>query len=163
MEIWGFTFVAGLIGSVFMDLAELQMSKSGVSSGVKGAYIGRWVKGVMGGVFIQPDIVKTSPVENEQDIGQLFHFIVGGGVVALAYPMFLLIIDLGVSANHLLWATLFGLLTCVLPWFVLMPSLGWGVFGRKAPSGSRPIIAPILSHIAYGLGIGISFVIYNHS
>ena len=89
-----------------------------------------------------------------------FHFIIGGGVVALFYPLFLLIIGLDASANHLLWATVFGFLTSVLPWFILMPSFGWGLFGSKAPSGSKPIISPILSHIPFGFGLGLTLVIY---
>ena len=40
MEILLIAFIAGIIGSLFMDITELLMSKVGISSGVKGAYIG---------------------------------------------------------------------------------------------------------------------------
>ena len=93
-------------------------------------------------------------------IGQVFHFVVGGGVVALLYPLFLEVLGLSIFANHLILATVFGLLTSVLPWFVLMPSFGWGVFGSRAPEGARPIISPVLSHVPYGFGIGLTLVTY---
>ena len=160
MEIWLVAFIGGILGSVFMDITEVQMSKRGISSGVKGAYIGRWFYGILGGVFMHKDIAKTKPINNEARIGQLFHFIIGGGAVALLYPVFLIIIGFETISNHLLLSSIFGLLTSVFPWFILMPSFGWGLFGTKAPVGSKPIISPIVSHIAFGLGIGATFMLY---
>lgn len=158
MEIWLIAFLGGFVGSVLMDLTENQMLKFGYSSGVKGKYIGRWAGGWLAGRFMHQDIAQSKPVNHEERIGQIFHFVIGGGVVALLYPLFLYSIGVGDKANHLCWSMMFGLLTSVLPWFVLMPAFGWGLFGLKAPTGSRPFISPILSHIPYGFGIGISFI-----
>lgn len=160
MEIWLVSFIGGIVGSIFMDITELQMSKFGISSGVKGAYIGRWFYGILGGVFRHEDIAKTKSINNEVRIGQLFHFIVGGGAVALLYPVFLIVVGLETTSNHLLLGAVFGLLTSVFPWFILMPSFGWGFFGAKAPLGSKPIISPLVSHIAFGLGIGITLILF---
>ena len=160
MEIWLVAFIGGILGSIFMDITEAQLYKRGISSGVKGAYIGRWFYGILGGVFIHKDIAKAKPINNEARIGQLFHFIIGGGAVALLYPVFLIIIGFETISNHLLLSSIFGLLTSVFPWLILMPSFGWGLFGTKAPAGSKPIISPIVSHIAFGLGIGATFMLY---
>lgn len=160
MEILLVAFIAGIIGSIFMDITELQLSKVGISSGVKGAYIGRWFHGILAGVFMHQDISKTKPIENEERIGQLFHFIIGGGAVALLYPVFLYVIGLEASTNHLVLGSVFGLLTSLFPWFILMPSFGWGVFGSKTPFESKPIISPIISHVPFGFGIGLTFFLY---
>ncbi|MDQ6984146.1 MAG: DUF2938 family protein [Ghiorsea sp.] len=160
MEIWLVSFIGGVIGSIFMDLTEFQVSKLGISSGVKGVYIGRWFHGILNGVFMYQDISKTKPIKNEKSMGQIFHFIVGGGVVALFYPVFLNVSGLETTSNHLVLASIFGLLTCLLPWFILMPSFGWGLFGAKTPFESKPIIAPIISHLPFGFGIGITFIFY---
>jgi len=160
LEILLVSFIGGIIGSIFMDITELQMSKFGISSGVKGAYIGRWFQGILTGVFLHRDICETKPIKNEARIGQLFHFIVGGGVVALMYPILLNVIGLGATTDHLLFSSIFGLLTSFFPWFILMPSFGWGLFGAKTPFQSNPIISPIISHIPFGFGIGLTFVLY---
>jgi hypothetical protein len=160
LEIWFVSFIGGFVGSMFMDITETKMAKVGISSGVTGAYVGRWVSGLMKGILLHKNITTTASVENEIRLGQVFHFIVGGGVVALFYPAFLELITFNEPLNHLLSATVFGLATSVLPWFVLMPSFGWGVFGSKAPEGARPIISPVLSHIPYGFGIGLTLVVY---
>ena len=154
------SFIGGIVGSVFMDITEVKMAKFGISSGVTSEYIGRWVSGLINGVLKHQNIADTAPANNEIRIAQVFHFVVGGGVVALFYPLFLEVIGLGSSSSHLILATIFGLITSVLPWFILMPLFGWGIFGVNAPSGSRPVISPILSHIPYGFGIGLTLVTY---
>ncbi|MGD2118294.1 MAG: DUF2938 family protein, partial [Chromatiales bacterium] len=152
--------IGGFVGSVFMDVTEAMMGKFGISSGVSGAYIGRWVKGLTNGIFRHRNIVDATPVKNETLIAQIFHYLVGGGVVALFYPIFLEAIGQGTGSNHFALASIFGLVTSVLPWFILMPSFGWGMFGRNAPAGSKPVISPILSHIPYGFGIGLTLTAY---
>jgi hypothetical protein len=160
LEIWLVSFIGGFVGSVFMDVIEEKMAKVGISSGVTGAYIGRWASGLIRGTFFHKNISNTASAKNELRIGQVFHFVVGGGVVALFYPLLIELIAINEPLNHLLLATAFGLATSVLPWFVLMPSIGWGLFGLKAPEGARPIISPVLSHITYGFGIGLTLVAY---
>lgn len=158
MNLWIMSFIGGLVGSVFMDIAENYMAKAGITSGVKGIHIGRWVHGLLSGKIYHPDIEVTAPVNNEVHIAIVFHYLVGGGGVALAYPVFLTFFDITHLARQIPLAVLFGLITCILPWFILMPFLGKGVFGKKMPERASPIIAPILSHLAYGLGIGITLV-----
>ncbi len=87
-------------------------------------------------------------------VGWAFHFLVGGGGVALIYPLFFLAIGLPLPYNHLLGGLLFGLTTLLLPWLVLLPSFGWGFFGQRGPQGSKALLASTLSHIPYGLGVG---------
>jgi hypothetical protein len=160
LEIWLVSFIGGFVGSVLMDITESKMAKFGISSGVTVAYIGRWAKGLINGVYIHENIANVAPVHNEVRTGLVFHFVAGGGVVALFYPVFLLVIGFDDSSSHLALATIFGLFTSGLPWFILMPSFGWGIFGLKAPAGSRPVISPMISHIPYGFGIGLTLVTY---
>ena len=143
-----------------MDITELQISKLGISSGVKGEYIGRWFHGILSGVFMHEDISKSEPIKNEERIGQIFHFLIGGGMVALLYPVFLNVIGLETSTNHMLLGSVFGLLTSLFPWFILMPSFGWALFGAKTQFKSKPIISPIISHVPFGFGIGLTLVLY---
>lgn len=156
-SIWLIAFIGGLVGSVFMDITEARMAKMGISSGVNAAYIGRWVYGLLKGTVYHKNIQTTVEAPNEIRIGIWFHFIIGGGAVALFYPICLLLLGMVETQNHLWLAILFGLATSVLPWFILMPSFGWGWFGARSPVVSRPILAPLLSHIAFGLGLGLVF------
>ena len=87
-------------------------------------------------------------------MGWAFHFLVGGGGVALIYPAFLQCSGIAAPSSHLLGGMLFGLATSLLPWFILLPSFGWGWFGRRGPRGSNALLASMVSHVPYGLGVG---------
>jgi len=160
LELFIISFIGGFFGSVLMDVTESKMSNFGIRSGVNGAYVGRWVLGVTKGIFKYQDITKSEPIKYEKRTGQIFHFVIGGGVVALFYPIFLILIGQESTSNHIMFASVFGLLTSILPWFILMPSFGWGIFGTRALVGSKPIISPLISHLPYGFGIGLTIVVF---
>jgi hypothetical protein len=93
-------------------------------------------------------------VKNELAAGWLFHYLTGGAV-ALTYPVLYLAFNVPAPENHLVPGLLWGLATTVLPWFILYPAFGWGFFGSKAPRGIRPLLSTTISHLLYGLGLGI--------
>ena len=161
VDFWAVVFFGGLIGSVFMDVVEIFMGKVGLHSGVTGSHIGKWAYGLLRGKIVHADIEATPHVKNELKIAFVFHYVVGGGGVALAYPVMLYIIGISNQPDHILPAIFYGLLTCALPWFVLMPSMGKGIVGRKMRLKASPITAPILSHLAYGFGLGLTLNIYG--
>lgn len=74
--------------------------------------------------------------------------------MALAYPLFFCATGLPISNRPVIGGLLFGVATSLLPWFLLMPSFGWGIFGRRGPPGSNALLASALSHIPFGLGVG---------
>jgi hypothetical protein len=154
MEIWFLAFLGGIFGAVLMDIAETIAAKHGITSGVYIALVGRWFLMLLRGQFIHANILNSTSLPNEAKIGWAFHFLIGGGGVALIYPLFFQITGLPLPGNHLLAGLLFGLTTSLLPWFILLPSFGWGIFGIRGPNGSNALLASTLSHIPYGLGVG---------
>ena len=156
LELLLWSHVAGLVGSIFMDITEDFMAKRSISSGVTIYDIGRWFLGMVKGTFVHENIQETKSLQHEVNAGKFFHYIVAGGGIALLYPILLYLLDIGFDVNHIVYATIFGFLTNVFPWFWMMPSFGWGMFGLKKPTSSNTILAPTISHIAYGLGMGIT-------
>ncbi len=154
MEIFAWAFLGGIVGAVLMDITETYAAKVGITSGVNIALVGRWFLGLLRGQFSHSNIVDSRSYPYEVKAGWVFHFLVGGGGVALIYPFFFLATGLPLPGNHLPGGMLFGLATSALPWFILLPSFGWGMFGRRGPQGSNALLASTLSHLAYGLGIG---------
>jgi hypothetical protein len=154
MEIFVWSFIGGLVGAVLMDVTETYAAKAGIRSGVNIALVGRWFLGLLRGQLAHTNILDAKPLPQEVKAGWLFHFIIGGGGVALFYPLFFQILGPQLAGNHVLGGLLFGLATSLLPWFVLLPSFGWGLFGRRGPQGSNALLASTLSHIPYGLGVG---------
>ncbi len=82
------------------------------------------------------------------------HYLVGG-TLALTYPALYLVSGVPLPGNHVLPGLLWGLATTLLPWIIFYPAFGWGFFGGGAPEGTRPVLSPTISHLVYGLGLGI--------
>lgn len=154
-------FSGGLVGAVFMDIVETYLSRFGINSGVNATHIGKWVLGLLQGRVYHANIDASAASNHELPIAAIFHYIVGGGVVALGYPAIMLFFATVEPVWHIPLSLLFGLMTCVLPWFILMPAIGKGVFGRTMPLDARPVLAPILSHLGYGLGLGLTVLCYD--
>jgi len=106
------------------------------------------------GQFVHKNITEARAVKNESAIGGMTHYLVGGSL-ALTYPALYLVSGAPLPGNHILPSLLWGLATTLLPWIIFYPAFGWGFFGVAAPQGTRPILSPTISHLVYGLGLGI--------
>ncbi|MEO8153708.1 MAG: DUF2938 family protein [Rhizobacter sp.] len=155
MNIFVLAFLGGIAGAVLMDITETLAARFGIASGVNVALIGRWCMGLARGQLRHANILNARPLPGEVRMGWAFHFIVGGGGVALIYPAVLECSGMPLVTSHpLLGGILFGLTTSLLPWSILLPSFGWGLFGRRGPPGSNALLASTLSHVPYGFGVG---------
>ncbi|MFO7593355.1 MAG: DUF2938 family protein, partial [Pseudomonadota bacterium] len=131
-------------------------ARIGVSSGVNVRLVGRWAIALTQGVFSHRDIRRSPSYRGELQAGWAFHLLIGGGGVALLFPLFQ---PGDVLPQQPLPYLLYGLATSVLPWFILLPSFGWGWWGGNGPKGSNALLASPLSHIPYGLGLWIVVVL----
>jgi hypothetical protein len=106
------------------------------------------------GRFVHKNIIKAAPFEHEYVLGAVTHYLLGASL-ALTYPALYLVFGEPVPGNHVIPGLLWGLATTLLPWMILYPVFGWGFFGVTAPPGTRPVLSPTVSHLVYGLGLGI--------
>jgi len=155
------TFAGGIVGALLMDVAEMAAAKKGITSGVNVALVGRWVNGLLRAKFHHKDIRLSSGYPSEVRTGWLFHLFIAGGGVALLLPLASHYADWPMVITDPLPYLLFGLATSVMPWFILLPSFGWGVCGHRGPQGSNALLASTLSHIPYGLGIWLTVRLFH--
>ena len=154
MNILVIAFLGGILGAVLMDISEAAMARVGIRNGVNVALVGRWFLGLTRGRLAHGDIQSSPSLPCEAGLGWAFHFLVGGGGVAIIYPAVPLVLGTPLLTHPILGGLLFGLVTSLLPWFVLLPAFGWGWFGRRGPPGTNALLASPLSHLSYGLGVG---------
>ncbi len=159
MELLFWSIVGGIVGTLFMDIADKFMARVNFTTGAACGgprALGRWALGMVGGRIVHKNILESSSVKNEVPVGWIFHYALGA-VIALTYPALYLVLNVSMPGNHLGPGLLWGLATAVLPWFTNFPGFGWGFFGLRAPKGMRPLMAPAFAHTCYGLGVGIVF------
>ena len=155
MNTYVLAFLGGIVGAVLMDITEVLAARIGLTSGVSAALVGRWALGLLRGQWAHADIARSPARPGEVRTGWAFHFLVGGGGVALLYAAFAQAAGFNVPTHQLWGGVIFGAATSLLPWLLLLPAFGWGWFGRRGPCGSNALLASVVSHVPYGLGVGV--------
>ncbi len=110
--------------------------------------------GILHGQFVHKNINESDTFKNEKAVGLICHYAIGGAL-ALTYPAIFLGFGIAMPGNNLIPGLIWGFVTALLPWLVLFPGFGWGLFGARSPGNVTPLLAPAVEHSIYGLGLGI--------
>ena len=148
--------VAGVIGTLAMDLLNNLAARTGLFLKIDVAMIGRMAAGWTRGHFRyrHPDDMEQLP--NEMFYGYLAHYGIG---VGLAVPfVFGWNFWVGKPTSPV-WAILYGVATTAASFFFVYPSMGLGVFGMKSPEKIKAFITPLANHLFYGLGLAVGIVL----
>jgi hypothetical protein len=150
----GYFLVVGLLATLTMDVAALIIVKSGAIT--LGRYrivpelLGRWIGSFPGGKFVHSTIFETAAVPHEKLIGLVAHYLIGITLTSLLLFPHVRIWRRSVSLRG---GALFGLATCVFPWFLMFPAMGFGIMAIHLPSPSPLMPLSVLNHVAFGMGI----------
>jgi hypothetical protein len=142
--------VVGVAATVTMDVLGSFARRVGLAAGAKGIWVGRWYLGIARGQLVYSDIAAAPELAGEAKAALVGHYVIGI-VLAVFYVVGAGL--LGVSPGVFLVALGYGLATCVFPWFLVLPSLGFGAFGRKGPAELRLFTSSVMNHLFYGLGL----------
>jgi hypothetical protein len=141
---------AGVAGTVTMDVLASVSRKLGLAMGAKGQWVGRWYLGIAQGRFVHTDITKVPEQPGETRAALVGHYFIG---ITLALLYVFGTDWVGASPTSFVVAVGYGLGTCIFPWFLVFPALGFGVFGRRAPHELKVFSASVVNHLGYGLGL----------
>jgi len=133
-----------------MDVLGSALRRIGLAAGAKGQWVGRWYLGITHGQFIHSDITVAPAKAGETQAALVGHYAIG---IALAVAYLAAADWLGVPPDQLPAALGYGVATCVFPWLLVFPALGFGLFGRRGPPELRLFTSSLLNHLAYGFGL----------
>jgi len=148
--------VAGVFGTLAMDMLNLLFARTGMISKIEVEMIGRMAVGWIHGRFRYGHPSEMQQVENEVLYGYVTHYTIG---VVLAVPYMLgwaLLIEGPVSP---VWAVAYGVATTVASVFLVLPSMGLGVSGRQSPEGMKLALSSLANHLFYGLGLAVGIAV----
>jgi hypothetical protein len=145
-----FGVCVGVAATVTMDVLASAARTLGLTVGAKGQWVGRWYLGIARGRLVHSNIAAAAELPGEKRAALVGHYLIG---IALAVLYVVGAGWLGISPSAFLVALGYGFATCVLPWFLLFPAMGFGLFGVKGPPGSRLFTTSVINHLFYGLGL----------
>ncbi len=114
---------------------------------------GRWGVYALKGKFTHQDIERSPPVKGENALTFPLHYIAG---IALAAPYLFLLDALSLGSGSVLLAILYGVATSLIPFLVMLPSMGYGLFGLRHGRDAFWLREILAMHLGYGVGIGLA-------
>jgi hypothetical protein len=148
--------VAGVLGTLVMDLLNLLFARTGMLSKIDVGMIGRMAVGWSRGRFRYGHPSEMEQVANEMLYGYVTHYTIGVGL-AVTYVLGWDLLVGGPASP--VWAPAYGVATTVAAYFFVLPSMGLGVFGRRSPEGIRLPLSSLANHLFYGVGIAVGIAL----
>ncbi len=147
--LWDAT-VVGVVATIVLDL----VAGVGVAVHVfRVPAFGRWGLYVLKGKFTHEDIDRSPPLKGENALTFPLHYVAG---IVLAAPYLFLLDALSLGSGSVLLATLYGVSTCLIPFLVMLPSMGYGLFGLRHRRDTFWLREILVMHLGYGVGIGLA-------
>jgi hypothetical protein len=142
--------LVGIGATLVMDLWGWLLRRVYGVSGLDYRLVGRWLGHMLRGRFRHDGIGRAAPVPAEVWIGWAAHYGIG-----IAFGLGL------VAAAGSEWlrqptpgsAVLAGLLTVMLPYFVMQPAFGLGIAGARTPDPTAARLRSLITHLVFGVGL----------
>jgi Protein of unknown function (DUF2938) len=145
--------LAGIGATLLIDLWALLLKRALAIPSLNLCLLGRWVLHMPGGTFRHESIAAAMPKAGECGLGWVCHYLIGTGLALI----FALLAPAGWFARPTFWpAVAFGIVTTVIPLFVMQPALGLGVASSRAPKPTQARLKSLATHTVYGLGLYLS-------
>ena len=126
--------IAGVFGTLMMDSLNHLFARTGIILKIDMRMIGRMSAGWIHGRFRYNNPGEMEQAANEMLYGYITHY-----TISVAFALIYVFgwdLLVGGPASPL-WALIFGVATTAAPQFLVLPSMGLGVFGRRSPEGIR--------------------------
>lgn len=139
-----------------MDLLNHLFARTGLLSRIDVRVIGRMSAGWVRGRFRYRHPTDMKKVANETLYGYITHYGIGV-VLALIYVFGWHLLNGGSPSP--VWALAYGIATTVASLFLVFPSMGLGLLGRRSPEGIRSPLSSFANHLFFGVGMAVTFAI----
>jgi hypothetical protein len=142
--------LVGLGATLLIDLWALFLRRGFNIPSLSYCLLGRWLLHMPGGTFVHRSITAAQHKPYECTLGWLAHYLIG---TAFAVAFMLLASGDWLERPTLLPALAFGVVTTLVPFLILQPSLGLGLAASKTPKPNQARLKSLMTHTVYGLGL----------
>jgi hypothetical protein len=155
----------GIGATLIMDLWNLFLQRTFSIPSLNYCLLGRWLLHMPGGTLRHASIAAAPQKPFECTVGRIAHYTIG-----VVFALVLVVLTSGdwLARPTLLPALLYGIGTVVFPFFIMQPSLGFGIAASRTPNPTQARLKSLLSHTVFGVGLyvcalGVSYVLRVHA
>ena len=142
--------LVGIGATLLIDLWALLLKRGFNIPSLSYCLLGRWLLHMPGGTFVHRSIAAAEEKPYECPLGWLAHYSIGAGF-AIAFVF--LTSGGWLERPTLLPALAFGVVTTLVPFLIMQPSLGLGLAASKAPKPAQARLKSLMTHTVFGLGL----------
>ena len=143
----------GIGATLMMDLWNLFLKRAFGIPSLDYCLLGRWIGHMPRGTFRHARIAAAPAIELECAVGRVAHYTIG---VVLALMFVGLASGGWLARPTLLPALVYGVGTVVFPFFIMQPSLGFGVAASRTPNPTQARLKSLATHAVFGVGLYLS-------
>ena len=120
--------------------------------------VGRWFRTMPEGIFKHSNIASTPQKSAECTVGWIAHYMIG---ITFAIAFVALAGNNWLQHPTLIPAIIFGVVTVLMPFFIMQPSFGLGFAASKTSNPAQARLRSLMNHIAFGVGLYLFGLLIN--
>ncbi|HTQ40910.1 MAG TPA: DUF2938 domain-containing protein [Pirellulales bacterium] len=149
----------GIGATMCVDLWAMLLNRGFGIPSLDYCLLGRWFLHMPSGTFVHASIGAAQAKPHECVIGWVALYTIG---VTLALVFVLLFSASWLENPTPIPALAFGIVTVLLPYFVMQPALGLGVAASKTPKPIQARVKSLMTHAVFGMGLYASAWLLSH-
>ncbi len=115
--------------------------------------VGRWLRYIPEGIFNHSNISSALQKSAECAVGWIAHYLIG---ITFAITFVAFAGNNWLQNPTLIPAILFGIVTVLMPFFIMQPAFGLGFAASKTPNPTQARLRSLMNHTAFGIGLYLS-------
>ena len=121
--------------------------------------VGRWLRYMPEGIFRHVSNIAFAPQKSaECTVGWIAHYMIG---ITFAIAFVALAGNNWLQHPTLIPAIIFGVVTVLMPFFIMQPSFGLGLAASKTSNPAQARLRSLMNHIAFGVGLYLFGLLIN--
>jgi hypothetical protein len=152
------TILIGLGATLTTDLWALFLKHAFKIVPSNFCLVGRWLQYMPEGTFIHSNIASAPQKSAECTVGWLAHYMIG---ITFAIVFVALVGNDWLQHPTLIPALTFGVITVLIPFFIMQPAFGLGLAASKTPNPTQARLRSLMTHTALGVGLYLSALLIN--
>jgi uncharacterized membrane protein YagU involved in acid resistance len=120
--------------------------------------VGRWIRYLPEGIVRHSNLVSTSQKSRECIVGWIAHYLIG---ITFAVGFVIFVGSNWLQHPTLIPALIFGIVTVLVPFFIIQPSFGLGIAASKTSDPLQARLRSLMNHIVFGIGLYLFALLVN--
>jgi uncharacterized membrane protein YagU involved in acid resistance len=110
------------------------------------------------GIFKHSNIASAPQKSAECIVGWIAHYLIG---ITFAIAFIVFVGNNWLKHPTLIQAIIFGVITVLMPFFIMQPSFGLGFTASKTPNPTQARLRSLMNHTAFGIGLYMFALLVN--